>query len=80
MIICCMKCHLRFDDEFRDTICPHDAFPANDGNNNFRVHHDSALFKYPEEKCPGHVSWFKDNKRCGRCGVDIRELAPDDIS
>ena len=36
----CMKW---FDDEFRSTICPHKAFPANDGSNNFTVHDDAYL-------------------------------------
>jgi hypothetical protein len=32
-----------FDDEFRDTGCPHATFAANDGNNNFSHHPDSYL-------------------------------------
>ena len=43
MIVYCQKCRRRFDDEFRLTYCPHDAFLANDGKNNFRVHHDAFL-------------------------------------
>jgi hypothetical protein len=43
MITKCKKCKKYFEDEFRSYICPHDAFPANDGNNNFKVHNDSYL-------------------------------------
>jgi hypothetical protein len=42
MIIQCQKCKMFFDDEFRTTICPHDTFPANDGNNSF-AHHPESL-------------------------------------
>lgn len=43
MIVPCPKCPMEFDDEFRTTICPHEAFPANDGHNNFRIHNESVL-------------------------------------
>jgi hypothetical protein len=36
-----------FDDEYRTTICPHEAFAANDGKNNFRVHEDAYLAPEP---------------------------------
>ena len=49
MIVKCQKCNRYFDDEFRTTICPHNAFSANDGNNNFEVHHDSYLSDEPKE-------------------------------
>ncbi len=40
------------DDEFRTTVCPHEAFAANDGKNNFKVHNDAYLSsKKPETKC-----------------------------
>ena len=39
----CAKCEWWFDDEFRDTYCPHEAFPANDGRNNFAKHHEAYL-------------------------------------
>lgn len=45
MIAFCKKCNMFFDDEFRTIHCPHDAFNANDGKNNFEVHHDSYLSK-----------------------------------
>lgn len=41
MIVKCVACKMYFDDEFRSTLCPHDAFPANDGSNNFTVHEDA---------------------------------------
>lgn len=43
MIVRCDKCNLKFDDEFRTTICPHETFAANDGRNNFKHHEDSYL-------------------------------------
>lgn len=43
MIVQCDKCSVRFDDEFRTTICPHDPFLANDGHNNFALHSDSYI-------------------------------------
>jgi hypothetical protein len=43
MIIRCAKCDLWFEDVYRDTSCPHTAFPANDGDNNFVVHDDAYL-------------------------------------
>lgn len=43
MIITCSKCKRRFDDEFRDTGCPHPTFAANDGKNNFAHHPDSYI-------------------------------------
>ena len=34
MIVECVRgCGARFDDEFRDTICPHETFAANNGRN-----------------------------------------------
>lgn len=74
MIVCCNKCQLRFDDEFRTTICPHETFAANDGRNNFKHYPDATIFKYSEENCPGHVAWSRDHRRCGRCGVTTDEL------
>lgn len=43
MIIKCAKCDKWFEDVYRDIGCPHDAFPANDGENNFVVHDDAYL-------------------------------------
>lgn len=43
MTIECGNCGARFDDEFRTTICPHETFAANDGNNNFAHHPESIL-------------------------------------
>jgi hypothetical protein len=47
MIRDCFWCKNFYDDEFRSTICPHSAFPANDGHNNFRVHDESYLSDSP---------------------------------
>jgi hypothetical protein len=41
MIIKCRKCDLWFEDVYRSTACPHRAFLANDGRNNFSVHEDA---------------------------------------
>lgn len=46
MIVKCDVCYRYFDDEFRMTICPHDTFAANDGNNNFAHHPKSWLEDY----------------------------------
>lgn len=43
MIIQCEKCKRKFDDEFRDTGCPHSTFAANDGRNNFAHHPESYI-------------------------------------
>jgi len=43
MIIKCSVCGKYLDDEFRTTICPHETFSANDGNNNFAHHPESYL-------------------------------------
>jgi len=48
MIVRCQSCKIYYDDEFRLTECPHQAFPANDGNGNFTVHDDS----YCSAECP----------------------------
>ncbi len=34
--------------------------------------------RYAEEDCPGHVASRDDNTVCGRCGVEIAALRPDD--
>jgi hypothetical protein len=46
MIVQCFVCQRKFDDEFRTTICPHETFPANDGENNFEHHPESHLDPY----------------------------------
>lgn len=43
MIVYCLTCRKRYDDEFRWTLCPHNTFAANDGNNNFAHHPESFL-------------------------------------
>ena len=43
MVVYCEDCERYFEDEFRSTVCPHNAFPANDGDNNFTVHDDAYL-------------------------------------
>lgn len=47
MIVRCKQCQMYFEDCYRSTICPHDPFPANDGNNNFEVHNDAYLSPEP---------------------------------
>ena len=41
MIVLCDDCGLYFEDVYRSTVCPHNAFPANDGHNNFTVHEEA---------------------------------------
>lgn len=43
MIIQCEECNKYYDDEFRNTSCPHDTFLANDGQNNFKHYPQSYL-------------------------------------
>ncbi len=43
MIVQCESCQKWFEDESRTYICPHPAFPANDGKNNFTVDEDAYL-------------------------------------
>src|SRR4051812_43473197 len=43
MLVQCKTCMQAFDDEFRDTGCPHRTFAANDGANNFAHHPESYL-------------------------------------
>lgn len=48
MISRCAECLMFFEDSLRSTICPHQAFPANDGKNNFTIYHDAYLSELPE--------------------------------
>lgn len=52
----CQTCWTEYDDEFRSTLCPHPAFLANDGNNEFLVHSSSlGPGQIPEDgKCTEH--------------------------
>lgn len=43
MIVICKDCDARYDDQYRTTICPHDTFAANDGQNHFAHHPESEL-------------------------------------
>lgn len=43
MIVQCHKCDMYFENEYRSYVCPHNAFNANDGFNNFSVHEDAYL-------------------------------------
>jgi hypothetical protein len=60
MIVKCEKCHRDFDDEFRDTGCPHSTFAANDGKNHFKHYPgsyispelDKALDEFVADKPP----------------------------
>jgi len=52
MIIQCKKCKMYLEDQYRRAICPHSAFPANDGNNCFRIHHEAYLSEDPPTTMP----------------------------
>lgn len=45
MIALCRTCRAAYDDEYRTTICPHETFAANDGQNNFAHHPESYISK-----------------------------------
>ena len=47
MIVLCPTCLARFDDEFRNTNCPHETFSANNGKNEFAHHPKSYLSTDP---------------------------------
>lgn len=49
MKVQCERCNVRFDDQFRTTVCPHDCFLANDGKNNFHVHTEAFI---DDGRCP----------------------------
>lgn len=52
MIVRCSTCLRWYDDEFRLTSCPHQTFPANDGQNHFAHHPESYNEREPPPK--GH--------------------------
>ena len=43
MIVKCPNCPKYFDDQFRTTLCPHDTFMANNGQNWFSYYPQSWL-------------------------------------
>lgn len=52
----CQDCLRWFEDAYRSTICPHDTFAANDGENNFEHHPHSYLSHVePIDKAFGEV-------------------------
>lgn len=55
MIVKCERCFKYFEDEYRSYVCPHIAFLANDGFNNFKAHTDSHLDDNPPPKTHGVV-------------------------
>lgn len=61
MVVRCLICKVWFDDEFRSTICLHDTFPANDGQNNFEFHEDSYL---SETEPPTDRDWELSPESC----------------
>lgn len=38
----------------------------------------APVFPFSEENCPNHVASSADPKVCGRCGIHIDSLRPDD--
>lgn len=75
MIIKCEHCSKFYDDQFRSTVCPHDTFSANDGQNNFRHYPESWLAdKEPSRESHGdkfnimasefdlYQQWLNENK------------------
>lgn len=43
-----------------------------------RTHVGESCFPYAEEVCPGHVASVAEAKVCGRCGIHVDGLRPDD--
>lgn len=59
MIVKCDTCTRSYDDAFRSTICPHDTFAANDGDNNFAHHPESYLSPPQTVLTRLWEAWFK---------------------
>lgn len=55
MIKQCDNCERWFDDAFRTTICPHETFPANVGENRFAHHPESYLSDDSPERVRRHT-------------------------
>lgn len=60
MISRCTECGKYFEDEYRSWVCPHDAFPANDGSNHFEVHNESYL----SEQSPTKEKANEEHSEC----------------
>ena len=54
-IVTCPACLSTYEDTYRFTFCPHDAFAANNGDNTFTVHHDALLVPGPDT--PGLMTY-----------------------
>lgn len=63
MIVECGNCGVRFDDEFRTTICPHGTFAANDGHNHFAHYSGSYISPKPEPPFSGGGALQEPNRR-----------------
>lgn len=76
MIVKCDQCAKFYDDQFRNTDCPHDTFLANDGQNNFKYYPESWLALHMPRRgfyCPSfqaggqsehdkYQEWLEKNK------------------
>lgn len=71
MIVKCEECPKYYDDEFRDTTCPHNTFLANDGQNNFKhypeawlsdKHPDNAQNAIPLGESTSYQNWLNENE------------------
>jgi hypothetical protein len=38
----------------------------------------ATVYKYDEDRCPGHVASEGDPKVCGRCGTHVDSLRPEE--
>jgi hypothetical protein len=57
----CPNCDTRYDDTFRLTICPHETFAANDGQNNFSHHPESFIVENSPVVCPNDGQKLQDH-------------------
>lgn len=73
MIVGCDSCGARFEDTYRSTLCPHNAFPANDGNNVFTVHEESYL----ERSSRYDEAYFLHGKQSGKSLYEDYRWLPD---
>jgi Methyltransferase domain len=66
MIAQCLECGAKFEDEYRSTICPHETFPTNDGNNNFTIHESAYLSSEKQSGEQFDSDYFLHGKQTGK--------------
>ena len=75
MIVTCPDCRWTYEDSYRWTVCPHETFEANDGQNNFAHHSESALAPPAAE---GHFHPCSKCSEAFECWCPFPEITPCD--